>query len=196
VSSNSTLDAADTRLSTGRTVPPLEPGATSSGTTTVTLPQLTPGTWYVLARADDGQAVDESLENNNTKYWTVKVGPDLTIPTASVPSTGVSGGTIVVSHAVRNAGAQEAAASVVKYYLSTNTTLDTADTDLGTIAEIQALAGGATTTAGATLTIPPGLSGVFYVIISADGTHVVTEFTESNNNAARKITIAVPGGTP
>lgn len=191
VSSNGSLDGADTRLSTDRAVPALGPGQASVGTTMATLPQLAPGTWYIFAKADDALAVPESLENNNTKYATTKVGPDLTISSISVPTSAVAGATVVVSHTVKNAGAQGAEASAIKFYLSTNGTLDAADIDLETVTETQALAGGATTAGSTTLTIPTGLSGTHYLFMVADGTMVVTEFNESNNKAYRKITIAV-----
>jgi subtilase family serine protease len=196
VSSNGSLDAGDTRLSTDRSVPALAPGQASVGTTTVTLPQLAPGTWFVLAKADDTLAVPEARENNNTKYAAMRVGPDLTISSVSIPSSAVSGGPVVVSHTVKNGGAEAAGASAIKFYLSTNVTLDAADIDLGTVTGIPPLAGGASTAGSTTLTLPAGLSGTFYLFMEADGTKVVPEFNESNNKALRKITIAVPTGTP
>jgi subtilase family serine protease len=196
LSSNSTLDASDVRLSDGRAVPQLSAGATSGGTTTVTLPELAVGTWFVITRVDDGLVVPEVYEGNNTRAAAMYVGPDLTISSLTVPANGVSGGTIVVTHAVKNGGAQEAAASAVKFYLSTNASLDVADTDLGAVADVPALVGGASFAGSTTLTLPSGLSGTFYVIAVADGTKVVPETSESNNNAPRAIRITVPTGAP
>ncbi|MGZ8833975.1 MAG: CARDB domain-containing protein, partial [Thermoanaerobaculia bacterium] len=196
LSSNSTLDAADVRLSDGRAVPQLLAGATSGGNTTVTLPELAVGTWFVITRVDDGLVVPEVYEGNNTRAAAMYVGPDLTISSLTVPATGVSGGTIVVSHTVKNSGAQAAAASLIKFYLSTNASLDAADTDLRGVADVPALAGGASFAGSTTLTLPSGLSGTFYVIAVADGTKVVPETSEWNNNAPRAIKLTIPIGTP
>jgi hypothetical protein len=42
----------------------------------VVIPAATaPGTYYVIARADDAGAVGETAENNNTRSMVVKVNP-------------------------------------------------------------------------------------------------------------------------
>ena len=70
-------DAADKRLS-GRAVPALNPAATSRGRLNVTIPTTTPsGTYYLLACADDTNAVVESSETNNCRAsaTTVQITP-------------------------------------------------------------------------------------------------------------------------
>jgi hypothetical protein len=55
-------------LAGSRTVPALAPGASSTGTATVTISPYTPaGSFYVLACADGGKSVAESNESNNCK---------------------------------------------------------------------------------------------------------------------------------
>ena len=55
------LDAGDTVLG-GRTVPALAAGASSTGTTTVPFPAgTTPGTYYIIARADAHGAIAETM---------------------------------------------------------------------------------------------------------------------------------------
>jgi subtilase family serine protease len=49
----------------------------------------------------------------------VQIGPDLTFLSVSTPSSAVAGATISVGTAVRNSGAAEAPASIVRFYLST-----------------------------------------------------------------------------
>ena len=66
LSTDGTLDAGDTLLGS-RIVPALAPGESSSGTTVVTIPAgTTPGTYWLIARADAAGAVAETQESNNT----------------------------------------------------------------------------------------------------------------------------------
>ncbi len=70
LSDNLTFDAADESLGT-RSVGALAPGDSSVGTTTVTIPtNVSSGTFYVIAVADDGNAVPESNETNNNRSTT------------------------------------------------------------------------------------------------------------------------------
>jgi subtilase family serine protease len=76
LSGNKRVDASDVLLGPGRPVPVLAAGASSTQTTIVTIPAgTTPGTYYVLARADDGGVQVESRETNNVKAIAVAVGP-------------------------------------------------------------------------------------------------------------------------
>ena len=61
-------DGADTLLTATRSVAALLAGATSSANTTVTVPTTTvPGTYFVLACADDVLVVNEADETNNCR---------------------------------------------------------------------------------------------------------------------------------
>jgi hypothetical protein len=190
LSANTAFDASDVRLSAGRFVPALDAGASSTGSTTVVLPQVAAGTWFVLARADDGLVVPETQEGNNVRYAAVKIGPDLSIQSLGVPSSAVAGSAIVVTHTVRNTGAGDAGASFITFYLSTNSSFDAGDLDLGASSEIAAVPAGGSISGSTTLTLPSGLSGAFYIFAFADGTDAVAETSETNNRATRSITIS------
>ncbi len=59
-------DAGDKQLTGSRDVPSLAPGATSTGTVTLTIPGNTKtGTYFVLACTDDTTSVAETNEANN-----------------------------------------------------------------------------------------------------------------------------------
>jgi hypothetical protein len=57
----------DVLLTGGRSVPSLNAGASHTGSKTVTVPSLSPGTYYLLACADDGAVAIESREDNNCR---------------------------------------------------------------------------------------------------------------------------------
>ena len=67
------------------------------------------------------------METNNVRFASVLVGPDLTFGFATSPSTAVAGSAITASTTVRNAGAAAAATSTIRFYLSTNVSLDASD---------------------------------------------------------------------
>jgi subtilase family serine protease len=69
LSTNSTLDAADIALGTGRAVPTVAAGTSNGGATSITIPSTTSaGFYYLLAKADGDNAIAESYENNNVLY--------------------------------------------------------------------------------------------------------------------------------
>ena len=76
LSTNVTLDAGDVPLDGMRPVGSLAAGVASTGTTVLTIPAGTaPGTYFVIGRADAGDAVIESTEGNNTAARAVQVAP-------------------------------------------------------------------------------------------------------------------------
>ncbi len=184
-----TLDASDALLGS-RAVPALAAGATSSASTTLAIPPATAtGTYYVLARADDGNAVPETLEANNVAYRAVRVGPDLQVASVSAPTTGGAGTTITVTDTTRNNGGAPSAASTTRFYLSSNPTLDGADAVLGARA-VPALEAGASSSASVALAIAPETAaGTYWIIAQADADGAVAETLEANNVLAATIAI-------
>ena len=75
LSVNSTLDATDVLL-TSRAVSALAGSAEESGTVSVVIPvsQAT-GSYYIIAKADNGGMVTELLETNNTRVKSLKINP-------------------------------------------------------------------------------------------------------------------------
>src|SRR5499427_1225131 len=177
LSTNTVLDASDVPLGS-RAVPALAAGATSSGSTVVTIPTGTSiGTYYILAVADADNVVAETQENNNVSYTSgTRVGPDLIISAVSAPGTGGAGMSITVTDTTKNQGGGAADPTTTRFYLSTNTLLDASDVPLGSRA-VPALAAGSTA-----VTIPTATaSGTYYILAVADADNVVTETQENNN---------------
>lgn len=189
LSANSTFDGSDQLLG-ARSVPGLAAGATSSGSTALTIPSGTPtGTWYVIAKLDGEDSLFETNEINNVSVRTVQIGADLNLSSLYAPSATGAGLSVTVSETTRNLGVAPAGASVTQYYLSTNSVLDTSDTPLGS-RSVPALAAGGYSAGSATITIPPGTGpGVWYIIAAADSEGSVEEAVETNNVASRWIQI-------
>ncbi len=189
ISTDLAIDGTDRRITQTRPVPALQPNDVNSGTTTVTVPDVAAGTWFLLANTDDTNAVTETLENNNLKFATVLVGPDLSFLVFNSPTVATAGGTIAVSTTVRNIGAAPAGASIVRFYLSTNFAVDAGDVQLDATQAVPALGPDGVATATTQVPLPAGLSGSFYLLMVADGGQVIAEASESNNIAARPLTL-------
>jgi subtilase family serine protease len=187
LSTNSTLDASDTLLG-ARSVAELAPGASSSGSTPVSMPEGTAaGTWYILAQADDQGAVTETSESNNYVARSIKLGPDLTVTAISAPSSAGAGQTISATDTTKNQGGGAAGVSLTQIYLSTDTALDASDTLLGS-RSVAALAAGASSSGSSAVPIPEGTAaGNWYILAKADGPGAVTETSESNNYLVKSI---------
>jgi subtilase family serine protease len=181
LSTNTTWDAADLPLGS-RSVPALAGGATSTASTSLTIPaSTTPGAYYLLARADDGGLVGEANESNNVSSTNLVVGPDMTVFVSATPTSVASGGTLTVNDITRNIGAGSAGGSTTRFYLSPNAIWDATDQAIGSRV-IPALAAGTTSSASTAVTIPAGTTpGTWYLIGRADADNDVAEGLEINN---------------
>jgi len=189
LSTNVSLDATDKFLGS-RSVPALQPGQISSGSTTLTIPADTQlGQYLILVSADDTNAVQEATETNNVSYGSTRVGPDLTESLVSGPSSTTIGATIQVTDTVKNVGGGAAGASTTRFYLSSNFTFDSTDQEIGNRA-VGPVGPSQTNAGSASLTIPPGTgTGTYYIIAVADADNAVPETGETNNT--RPMTIRI-----
>jgi subtilase family serine protease len=187
LSANHLIDAAAIRLSQ-RSVGALPAGAASTATTNVVVSNVAAGTWWLMVNADDGDEIAEPFENNYRSV-TVLVGPDLIVSTLSTPATATAGSTITVTDTAKNQGAGDAAATVTRYYLSANSVFDSTDILLAGERTVPVLAGGVSLVGSTGVTLPAGTTGNYYVIAVTDAGKVVGEVSETNNTAARLVTI-------
>jgi subtilase family serine protease len=190
-------DAGDTLLGGGRSVPGLAPGAQSAGTASVTIPlSAAPGTYRLLACADDARVVAEADEANNclAAAATVVVGrPDLVETAVTNPPAAARPGTsFSVTGTVRNQGQVTAASSTTRFHLSTDAQKSSGDRQLTGSRSVPSLAPGATITKTVTVTIPSATPpGTYRVLACADDTKAVAESDEGNNCLASAGTVTV-----
>ena len=196
--------AGDTLLTGGRDIHGLDPGATHSGSATVTIPAATtPNTYFLLACADDQNAVAESNEGNNciaTATATVTVArPDLVEATATTnPPAPVRapGTTFAVTDTVQNVGPAASGTSTTRYYLSLDGLKSAGDTLLTGSRGVPALAAGASHSGTVNVTIPPTTPlNTYFLLACADDLSVVAETNEGNNciaSATAIVTVTRP----
>lgn len=187
LSTNTTLDAGDTPLGS-RTVPSLTTGAVNTGTTSVTLPNVSTGKYYIIVMADDGKAVTESNETNNKKSKAIYICPDLTV-VSIVPSPlkPLAGQNVNITVTVKNIGCPAAGLFRVDIYknLSTAPALN----QIGDFnCNISGLSAGATATCIGNVSYSP--AGTYKMWAQVDTMQQVIEANETNNKKSRSITIS------
>ncbi|MGH7894116.1 MAG: CARDB domain-containing protein [Candidatus Binatia bacterium] len=189
LSSNTVLDASDVPLGS-RAVPALGPGASDTGSVSVTIPAGTAaGSYYLIVSADSDGSVIETQEDNNVFARAITIGADLVVTSFTTPAAAGPGSTITVTDTTQNQGGGAAGATTTRIYLSANALLDASDVALGSRA-VPALGPGASHTGSVSVTIPAGTAaGLYYLIASADSDAAVGESQEGNNVLARVITI-------
>src|SRR5207237_976062 len=101
-----------------------------------------------------------------------------------------AGSTITVTETTKNQGqGGTGAGSLTKFYLSTNSTLDTGDVLVGSRI-VPVLASTATNSGSTSVTIPSGTAlGTWYLIAKADANSSIPETSESNNTKTTTIKI-------
>jgi len=183
-------DGDDIAIVTSRTVSSLAAGASSTATTTLTLPSTTPpGNYYVCAKADSAGTVAELDEGNNTlcSAGTVPVPPpDLIISAVSTTTTVTGPGkNLSVSNSAKNQGLFPAGSFKVAFSLSPNTTYgDGDDVAIATTRSVSSLASGATSTGTTVFAIPTDAPfGVYHVCAMADSENTVNEGPNEGNNS-------------
>ena len=191
LSLNASVDASDVVLAPDHAVPELSPSAAHSAAPSLTIPANTAaGAYYVIAKADALNAVTETQESNNTLARLIEIGGDLAVSVFTAPAQGSSGASLVVNDTTVNQGSGLVAPSTTRFYLSTNASLDSGDTQLSGERSVPQLGGGGTSSGATTVTIPSGIAtGSYYLFAKADGANLIPESQESNNTAIRAFQI-------
>ncbi|MFC2128360.1 CARDB domain-containing protein [Bacteroidota bacterium] len=185
ISTDAILDGGDTQMDTDA-VPALGIAGSSSQSTTVRIQSPTPvGTYYAIFVADDGSAVIELDENNNTAYVQFQVtsaNPDLSLSSLDVtPASVIQGNTFTADCYIDNTSSVLAGASTLRYYLSADTNYDVSDLSLGSNA-VSGITAGSQIFISSALLIPGSVApGSWYVLFYADADNAVTESDETNN---------------
>ena len=187
--------STDARITTGDTevgtdaVGALSASATNAESIDLTAPSSA-GTYYYGACVDD--VTDESDTSNNcSSAVTIAVGvppaPDLVVGSPSVSnSSPLTGASFTLSATVRNQGSGPSAATTLRYYRSTDATITTGDTQVGTDA-VGTLAASGTSDESIDLTAPSS-AGTYYYGACVDD---VTDESDTSNNCSSAVTIAV-----
>lgn len=185
LSADSNITTADTWIGT-RYVSGLAAGASSAGNSIPIIPaSTTPGAYYLGAYADATNTVAETDESNNTRAMQVTVGgyADLIMSAISGPASARRGYYIAVPNTVKNNGTATVTNFNIRFYLSTDAVITTADTYLGVrYVNTVNIAPGAGNTATTSIRIPATAAvGNYYIGVIVDVGNAVPENNETNN---------------
>ena len=202
LSTDASLDPGDTRLGGTRTIPLLARHASSAGTTTLTIPaNQSPGTYFLIANADDLNVVDEDNEANNTRATATQITihrPDLTVTSVTAPAVTAAGMNVTVTHVVRNVAVApgHAGASTSRLYLSSDEAFG-GDVELGSVV-VPPLAAATQASVMRSVQIPANTSvGLYWLFAHANALDTIIEAgpqpssTQPNNRRSTTTPIIV-----
>ena len=190
--------STDATISTSDAVGVLAADGTSDQSISLTAPS-TAGTYYYGACVD---AVTDESDTLNNCSTAVKVDvedsntptrhPDLEVGTPTVSdSRRATGEKFTLSVTVSNTGDGASAATTLRYYRSSDATITTSDSQVGTDA-VGALASSGTGTESVSLTAP-STAGTYYYGACVDS---VTGESDTTNNCSDSVTVQVFQGSP
>ena len=186
-SSNRTISTRDTQVGTDA-VSALGASRTSAESIRLTAPS-SEGTYYYGACVVS--VSDESNTRNNCSTGirvTVEArSPDLVVESVSVSESSLTTGqSFTLNATVRNQGMGASVATTLRYYRSTNATISTQDTEVGTDA-VGALAAAGTSAESISLTAPSS-EGTYYYGACVAG---VSDESDTRNNCSRGVRVTV-----
>ncbi|MGK7942626.1 MAG: S8 family serine peptidase [Crocosphaera sp.] len=148
--------------------------------------------------SSNSQDIDE-LTGVSANFSTQSVGPDVKITSLTTPNTVYAGDFIRLDYTITNEGNADVDSSwgwsQTKFYLSTDTTLDAADTYLTNDYNYDwNLSAGESNADYVYLSLNQNLeAGNYYLLAQADANNEINESNEYNNITYQQITV---GGTP
>ncbi len=187
-----------------KAVSSLGPGASSPSSPATSVPMgSTPGTFYIVAKADYLNVVDEGTsptagENNNTRcsdpITVMGASPDLVVAAVAAPASATHGNSISVSDRTQNIGTVLAAASKTAVYIKSGTTCPATVAGATPVnapgRSVPSLIATGSSTATYNVTIPVGATlGANQLIWNADDGGVVGESNEGNNIKCKAINV-------
>jgi len=191
LSTNAEWDADDEWLGTVNAPTNVAAGQAYAWTNEVTLPAWPLGMYYLILKADDGDAVPESTEANNTQAVPVTfVAPDLAPVSLRWTGTAVAGEVLTLTGTVTNLGA--AAASPTwddAVYLSEDAGWDDQDEWVGAVTVEDAVAAHSRYTWTNEFALPYWDPGAYYLILKTDDNDELSESNETNNTKVFPLTL-------
>lgn len=161
----------------------LSAGESITNTFSFTAP-TTPGVYYMVAKADNGEQIHEAYENNNQSGWNMRlleVGPDLVIVNPEpVTNRALPGASFSIPFTTRNRGNVTATNFYTSLYLVPTWKISAYSSQTKT--GVMSLGAGESVTNTYTFTVPAA-QGMYELIAKADDGGTVRESYENNNQS-------------
>src|SRR5439155_603194 len=202
LSTNATLDARATRLGSFFINSQVGPaGGTYSVTNNVTLPQLSPTSYYLILNLDDNDGIVESTETNHVAVSVISViVPDLMPVRLVAPGTVSAGQAVPVTCVVTNQGSGGGLGYWYDgIYLSTNAVLNADDRPVSYVFQNHTVTPSGTYSWTNTITIPQLAGGLYHLFVVADDPYYgyqVSESSKTNNTISVAVSVQVADLAP
>ena len=184
-STDTTITTADTQVGTNA-VGALAGSGTSGESIWLNAPSTT-GTYYYGACVDSVTDETDTTDNCSGSVSVVVLPQDLEVRSSRVDdTTPAPNATFILFATVRNSGWVTAAATTLRWYRSTDATITTADTQVGTDA-VRAIAGSGSDIQSISLTAP-STAGTYYYGACVDA---VTDESDTTDNCSASVTVTV-----
>ncbi len=166
-------------------------GGIGRGNFRIEYPITTPSIYYLRVNAHSFQP-DPGIYTLHTDFVTdpgvLAAEPDLVVDSPSASETLLMPDqTFTLSATVRNNGGGVTAATTLRYYLSTDSTITTGDTEVGTADSVSGLDGGRVSFQATSLIAPSSLGTYYYGACAAP----VSGETDTTNNCSQAVEVTV-----
>lgn len=198
LSDNATFEPYDRLIGGAVFSQALAANETYSGNANVTLPNVLPGSYYLITVADaTGQISEGAAENNNATAVAITLttpSVDLQVTSINAASPINSGQFVNVSWTVSNTGSQATATGnwTDTVVLSRDSILDPSDVILGYRPHSGVLSGGDSYSQSDNFWIPQGLTGDYRIMVITDRGNEVVENNDANNLSWVNVTLQLP----
>ncbi|MCK5822228.1 MAG: hypothetical protein KAH17_10080, partial [Bacteroidales bacterium] len=164
----------------------LQPSAQEEFTNSLTLPEdVNTGDYFIIVFVDKENDIEEVSDNNNSSFRSISIRaayPDLQITHVSAnPTETTSGQNINLTATISNIGNRNAGECKLMVSLSEDRSFDSNDLYISEY-DIPELAQGEEYSFNDIFSVPDGITpGQYYITFWADGTELIPESNESNN---------------
>ena len=190
LSTDETITTSDTEVDTD-SVTRLDPSETSEESVRLAAPS-SEGTYYYGACVEAVTGESDTGNNCSSAVTVTVSGSDLIVESPTVSESSPKAGASFRLYAtVRNQGGSRSASTTLRYYLSTDVTINTNDQEVDTD-YVSRLAPSETSEESAFLNAPSS-DGTYYYGACVEA---VTGESDTGNNCSRAVTITVGGTTP
>ncbi len=185
LSTDSTISTSDTELATD-SVATLASGETSAEDASLTAP-VTAGTYYIGACVDTVNGESNSANNCSGAVQIIVGDTDLIVESPSISDTTLEEAQpFTASATVKNMGTDTSASSTLRYYISIDSTISTADTQIGTD-DVSSLTSGETSNESETVTTSKS-AGTYWVGVCVD---TISGESNTSNNCSVAIEVTI-----
>ena len=194
-SADSTITSSDTQVDYDN-VGPLSPSDDQPDGTALIAPSA-PGTYYYGACVDPVAGESDTTNNCSSAVAVTVVAPDLVVGTPTVSdNTPTAGASFTLNVTVRNQGGATSPPTTLRYYRSTDSTITSSDTSVGSdwVSGVSGLLNASESSAESISLTAPTTAGTYYYGACVDS---VTGESDTTNNcsAAVAVTVSPPAVT-